>query len=61
VLAGCEVLVAVAQQSADLIERVVLVAPVPQGALLGPAADLIDYLGAELDDVEGVEHGNRVG
>jgi hypothetical protein len=52
----------VSQQAADLVERVV---PVPAAAellLLDTAADLVDDLGAELHDVEGVEdrHGTSV-
>ena len=56
-----EVLDAVAEQAADLVERVVLVAAVTEGVLLDAAADLVDDLGAEPDHVEGVEHGDRVG
>jgi hypothetical protein len=33
----------------------------PRVLLLHAAADLVDDLGAELDDVERVEHGDRVG
>ena len=50
-----------AEQAADLVQRVVLVATPVQGVLLDAAADLVDDLGAELDDVERVEHGDRVG
>ena len=49
-----------AQQGADLVERVVLVAAVSQGVLLDAAADLVEDLGAELDDVERVQHRDRV-
>ena len=52
---------AVAEQPADPIQRVIGVAAVAQGVLLDPAADLVDDLGAELDDVEGVQDGDRVG
>ena len=54
-------LAAASQQAADLVERVVLVPAPAQGVLLDPAADLVDDLGAELDDVEGVQHRDRVG
>ena len=60
-LAFGEVLDAVAQQPADLVERVVLVAAPAERLLLDAAADLVDDLGAELDDVEGVEDRDRVG
>ncbi len=60
-LAVGEVLGAVAQQAADPVERVVLVPAVADGVLLDAAADLVDDLGAEPDDVEGVQDGDRVG
>ena len=60
-LAFGEVLHAVAEQPADLVERVVLVAAVAEGVLLDAAADLVDDLGAEPHDVERVEHRDRVG
>jgi hypothetical protein len=60
-LAGGEVLGSVAQQPADPVERVSLVAAVSQGFLLDPAADLVDDLGAEFDDVEGVQDRDGVG
>ena len=60
-LALGEVFHAVAEQPADLVERVVFVAAAAQGVLLHAAADLVDDLGAEPDHVEGVEHGDRVG
>ena len=50
-----------AEQPADLVERVVLVAAPAQGVLLDAAADLVDDLGAEPHHVEGVEDGDRVG
>ena len=50
-----------AQQAADLVERVVLVTAVPEGVLLDAAADLVDDLGAEPDHVEGVQDRDRVG
>ena len=50
-----------AEQAADLVERVVFVAAAAEGVLLDAAADLVDDLGAQADDVEGVEHGDRVG
>jgi hypothetical protein len=61
VLTFAQVLQAVPQQAADLVERVVLVAAPAELFLLHAAADLVDDLGAELDDVEGVEHLHRVG
>ncbi|MET4147665.1 hypothetical protein ABIB45_004609 [Arthrobacter sp. UYCo732] len=39
---------------ADPVERIYLTAPVPEGVLLDPAADLIDHCGSEYDDVERV-------
>jgi hypothetical protein len=45
--------VAVAQP-ADLVERIVAVPAPVQGVLLDAAAHLVEDLGAELDDVEGV-------
>lgn len=39
-------------------ERVVLASAVAVDLLLHPAPDLVECLGAELDDVEGVEHGD---
>jgi len=61
VLAFGEVLQAVPQQTADLVERVVSVAAAVQLFLLDAAADLVHDLGAELDDVEGVQDLHRVG
>jgi hypothetical protein len=55
-----ELLLATAQDHADAVERVVLASAVAVDLLLHPAPDLVDCLGAELDDVEGVEHGDRV-
>jgi hypothetical protein len=52
---------AVAEQTADPIQRVVAVAAAAQLPLLDAAVDLVDDLCAEPDDVEGVEHGDRVG
>ncbi|MBO0879701.1 MAG: hypothetical protein J2P17_04890 [Mycobacterium sp.] len=49
-----------AEQPADAVERAVFVPAPVQGLLLHPAADLVDDLGAEPDDVERVEHGDRV-
>ena len=54
-------LVAGQQRPADPVERVVLVAAAVQGVLLDPAADLVDDLGPELHDMEGVEDRDRVG
>ena len=50
-----------AEQPADLVQRVVFVAAAAQGVLLDPTADLVDDLGAEPDHVEGVEDRDRVG
>jgi hypothetical protein len=47
-----EVFDAVAESSADLIERVVFVATAAQRVLLHATADLIDYLGAQPDHVK---------
>jgi hypothetical protein len=51
---------AVAEQPADLVERVVLVAAAAQGVLLDAAPDLVDDLGAK-HDMEGVQDGDGVG
>ena len=56
-----EVFSSAAQQAADLVQRVVLVAAPVQGLLLDPAAGLVHDLGAELDDVERVQDRDRVG
>ena len=56
-----EVLVTGEKGAADLVQRVVLVATPVQGLLLDAASDLIERLAGELDDVEGVEHGDGVG
>jgi hypothetical protein len=52
--------VAVPEQAADLVERVVLVAPVAEGVLLHPAAYFIDELGAQAHDMVRVEDGHCV-
>jgi hypothetical protein len=59
-LALGEVFDAVAEQPANLVERVVFVATPAEGVLLDAAADLVDDLGAEPDHVEGVQHRDRV-
>ena len=51
----------VAEQPADLVERVVLVAAPAEGVLLDAAADLIDDLGAEPHHMEGIQDCDRVG
>lgn len=61
VLALGQVLQTVPEQSADLVERVVLVAAPAGLFLLHAGADLVDDLGAELDDVEGVQDLHGVG
>ncbi len=45
-----------AEDVADPVERITSASAVPEGVLLDAAADLIDRGGAELDDVERVEH-----
>lgn len=60
-LARCEVIGAVSEQSADLVERVVLETAVAERFLLDAAADLVHDLGAELNHMQSVEHGDRVG
>ena len=60
-LPGGEPVGAAAQQPAGPEQRVVGEAAVPEGVLLDPAADLVDAGQAEFDDVEGVEHPDRVG
>jgi hypothetical protein len=52
---------AVGEQAADLIERVVLVPASAQSVLLDAAADFVDDLGFEPDDVKGVKEGDRLG
>jgi hypothetical protein len=54
-----EVFHAVAEEPADLIERVVFVTASAQSVLLDAAADFVDDLGAEPDHVKGVKHGDR--
>ena len=44
-LAFGQVFDTVAEQATDLVERVVLVAPVADGVLLDAAADFVDHLG----------------
>jgi len=51
----------VAEEAADLIERVVLVPASAQSVLLDAAADFVDDLGSEPDYVKGVKHRDRVG
>jgi hypothetical protein len=53
--------VAVAQQPADLVERIVFHAAVTEGVLLDAAADLVDDLGAEFHDMKRIEHRDGVG
>ena len=50
-----EVLPASAQDVPDPIERVVTAAAVAVDLLLDPTPDVVDDLGGELDDVEGVQ------
>ena len=49
------------QRSADLVERVVLVSPPVQRCLLDAAADLVDDVPGELDDMEGVQNRGGIG
>lgn len=49
-----------AQDGADSVKRVVLAATMAVGLLLHPSADLVDRGGAEIDDMERIEHGGRV-
>jgi len=49
------------QDRADPVERVTPAAAVPGGGLVDPAADLIDRVRAEPDDVEGVHDRGGVG
>jgi hypothetical protein len=51
----------VAEQAADLVERVVFVAALAHRVLLHPKADLVDDLSAEPHHVEFVEDGGCVG
>lgn len=59
-LAVGELLLAAAQDHPDAVERVVLAAAVAVDLLLDPAPHFVDGLGAELDHMEGVEHGGGV-
>jgi hypothetical protein len=54
-LAFGQMLHTVAEEAADLVKRVVFVASVADGVLLDAAADLVNDLRPEADDVEGVE------
>jgi hypothetical protein len=60
-LAFGQMLHTVAEEAADLVERVVLVPSVAEGVLLDAAADLVDDLRSDANDVEGVEDRDRVG
>jgi hypothetical protein len=51
----------VPEQPADLVERVVLVPASTERVLLHSPSDLVNDLGAEPDNVEGVKDGDRVG
>ncbi len=53
VLLDVQVLHAVPEQPADLVQRVVLVPAALQRPLLNTAADLVDYLGAEVRSARG--------
>jgi hypothetical protein len=44
-----------------LVERVVAMPAPVQGLLLDPAANFVHDVGAELDDMAGVQHGDGVG
>ncbi len=55
-----EVLGAGAEDGLDPVERVALPTAMPKGVLLNAATDLVDGGGAELDDVERVQHGRGV-
>ena len=56
-----EVFDAVPEQPADLVERVVFVPASTERVLLHPPSDLVNDLGAEPDNVEGVKDRDRVG
>lgn len=56
-----QVLGTVPQQRADLVERVVFAAAVPERGLLHALPALVECLHAEPDDVERVQHCDRVG
>ena len=60
-LAFGQMLHTVAEEAADLVKRVVFVASVADGVLLDAAADLVNDLRPEADDVEGVKDRDRVG
>jgi hypothetical protein len=59
VLALGQVLEAVPKQTTDLVGRVVTMTAAAELLLLHAAADLFDDLGAELDDMERVQHLHR--
>jgi hypothetical protein len=59
-LFGAQVPDSVPQQPADLVQRLGLVPVVAEDVLLHAAAGLVDHLGAELDHVERVQHGDCV-
>jgi hypothetical protein len=59
-LALGEVFHTVAEEPADLIQRVVFVAAAAQAVLLHPTPDLIDHLSPEPHHMEGIEHRHRV-
>ncbi len=50
---------ATAQQPPDPEQRIILAAAVAEGFLLHSAADLVDGVEAELDDVERIQPGSR--
>lgn len=49
------------QRPPDTVERISLAAPVAQGLLLDPAADLVDHGGSQFHAVERVQDGDRFG
>ena len=55
-----EPVLAAAQDVPDPVQRVTGAAAVPEGLLLDPAPDFVDRVAPELDDVEGVDDGDRV-
>ena len=55
-----EILGAGAQDVPDPVQRVTGAAAVAVDLLLDPASDIIDHAGGQLDDVEGVQHGDGV-
>ena len=53
-------IVSATQQPADPEQRITLAAPVAEGVVLDPSADLVDCVEAEPDDMERIEYPDRI-